>query len=438
MQALILSIGDELVLGQTLDTNCAYLAEQLAGRGIMSRYHLTIADDEASIADSLKWAAMQAELVIVTGGLGPTEDDLTRQAMAKAMGVELAIDEASIEGITSYFKARGREMPQRNKVQAMLPRGAEAIVNTCGTAPGIKATIGSATFFITPGVPNEMVAMFQHTIFPWLDAQVGSADGKRRTILTEKINTFGAGESDVAGRLGLLMDRKRNPLVGTTVADGIVSVRVRSEFDDAAKAASELAATLSEIEARLGSIVTGRGSDTLQLSLVKLLREMGVKVATAESCTGGLAGKMITDVAGSSDIYAGGWITYSNAMKTVQLEVPDELIQQHGAVSEPVARALAQGALRRSEADLAVGITGIAGPGGGTPAKPVGTVWIAIAFYEEGTGAMDSDARLFLLPGDREAVRDRAAKCALAMLRFHVMGVPLDELKWARTAAVTG
>ncbi len=431
MHAIILSIGDELVLGQTVDTNSAYLSGQLASRGIMTRFHQTVADDEAAIRDTFLWASREADLVIATGGLGPTDDDLTRQALAAAMGVELVVDEASVQAITEFFARRGRAMPPRNRIQAMHPAGSQVIPNTCGTAPGIEVQFNRAMIFVTPGVPSELFAMFRETIVPYLDELAASQPALCRTILTQKVNTFGMGESDVADRLGELMDRKRNPLVGTTVSEGLVSVRIRSEFDDAAKAQSELDYTLVQVERALGPIVIGRDATTLQAALVELLLARKATVATAESCTGGMVAKCITEVAGSSTIFAGGWVTYANEMKSSQLGVPAALIAEHGAVSEPVARAMATGAVEKSGANIAVSITGIAGPGGGTEAKPVGTVWIALAWRDD-QGRVATDARLFMLPGDREQVRDRAAKAAMQLIRFHVLGVPLEEMRWGR------
>ncbi len=441
MHAIILSIGDELVLGQTIDTNSGYLSAELIALGVSTLYHQTVADDQPAIVQAIRDASQRAALVIITGGLGPTEDDLTRQALAEAMGVPLVTDEASVEAIRAFFTRRTRPMPERNKVQALHPAGTTMIENTCGTAPGIDARFGLARFFVTPGVPSEMIAMYRLHVRPQVEAMIASHVGegstKRRYILTEKINTFGIGESDLADKLGDLMDRKRNPLVGTTVANGIVSVRLRSEFEDAALARMELDASVAAVEQRLGALVSGRGDCTLQEALVHLLRKRALKVATAESCTGGWVGRYLTEIAGSSDVYLGGWITYANEMKTSQVGVPAELIAQHGAVSESVARAMAAGAAERSGADLAVGITGVAGPGGGSAEKPVGTVWIGLAWRQDGAGQggeIHTEARLFVLPGGRDDVRDRAAKCAMQMLRLHVLGVSLDELRWGRAA----
>lgn len=433
-QAIILSIGDELVLGQTVDTNSAYLSAELAKRGIGTLYHHTVADDQPAIADAIQLASLRAPLIIISGGLGPTDDDLTRQALAEAMGVKLVVHEPSVEVIRAFFASRDREMPERNRVQAMHPEGTIVIPNPCGTAPGIQAQLNKATIYVTPGVPREMFDMFQNAILPQvLAGREGEEVPSHNTILTCKVNTFGMGESDVADLLGDLMVRTRNPMVGTTVSNGIVSVRVRSEFANADDATREMDATVAAVEQRLGAVVFGHNNEALPDTLVPLLRDAGQVVATAESCTGGLIGKLITDVSGSSSVYAGGWITYTNEMKTSQLGVPAELFEQVGAVSEEVASAMATGALKRSGASLAVSVTGIAGPTGGTEAKPVGTVWIGLAWKDATVGdEIQSRALRFNLSGHREAVRDRAAKCALQMLRFHLTGVSLDTIRWAR------
>lgn len=431
MHAVILSIGDELVLGQTVDTNSAWLSARLAEAGVPVRYHHTIADDRAVIADAIRLAAERAALVLITGGLGPTEDDLTRHALADALDEPLEVDEPSVAHLERFFRARGREMPERNRVQAMRPRTTAMIENPDGTAPGIHAQLGRATLFAVPGVPREMMSMYERAIAPAL-AQFG---GGREVILATRINTFGAGESSVAEQLAELMDRARNPKVGTTVTDGIVAVRIRSEFPERTEAQAKLDETVMEVESRLGSVAFGRDEQTLQDAAVRLLTHQGQMLVTAESCTGGLIGEMVTSVPGSSAAYAGGWITYTDGAKHTELGVPIELLRAHGAVSEPVVRAMARGALVQSEhAQLSIAVTGIAGPGGGSEAKPVGSVWIALG-WRRASGCINTEARLVQLPGAREAVRDRAAKSALQLLRLHLLGEPLDRLRWARPAA---
>ncbi len=410
MKAVILSIGDELVLGQTTDTNSAWLSSQLAAEGVMTSYHQTVADQADDISKAITAAAGAADLLIITGGLGPTTDDLTREALAVALNQPLELHEASLDRIRLFFKSLGREMPDSNRVQAMVPRGAMPLSNDWGTAPGIEAVIGKCRLFVFPGVPHEMMQMFHRYVLPVIPKNT------RRCILTETINTFGAGESIIAEKLGDLMQRDRTPLVGTTVSGGIVSIRIRSDFPSLDIARRELEATVDMVRARLDELVFGRGKDTLQEVVGTLARYRKKKLATAESCTGGLVARMLTDVAGSSDYFIGGWVVYSNDLKSGQLGVPAELITEFGAVSEQVASAMAVQALLKAGADMSVALTGIAGPGGGTPSKPVGTLWIGIAVRKNGN--VSATAKRFLFPGDRATVRDRAAKTALNLLRL--------------------
>ncbi len=411
MHAVIISIGDELVLGQTVDTNGAYLSAQLAELGVMTRCHETVADERADIAEALRRACERAELVLVTGGLGPTDDDLTRFALADAMGCGLIEDAQAVAHIERFFAARNRTMHARNRVQAMRPADAALLSDPPGTAPGIHAKLNNTDVWVMPGVPWEMKAIWLKHVKPTLTA------GGGRVIRATKLNTFGKGESDVAALLGGLAERDRNPLVGTTVAEGVVSVRVRSAFDDADEAQRRLGATVAAVRDALGDLVYGRDDETLAEVLGALLKARGEKLATAESCTGGMIGQMLTATAGSSDWYAGGWVTYSNDMKSHQLGVRPELIEQHGAVSKPVARTMAEGALEKSGADYALSVTGIAGPTGGTDEKPVGTVWLGLASRHT-----ETQTHHRCLPGDRAAIRQRASLSALNLLRLQLIG----------------
>ncbi len=419
MKAIIISIGDELVLGQTVDTNAAWLSAQLAERGILTRNRLVLPDDKDLIAVSLKDAGAAADLVIISGGLGPTADDLTRDAVAEVMGVGFGLHEPSLANVARRFAARGAVMPASCRVQAMIPVGAEALENTCGTAPGLKARIGLAMVYVVPGVPSEMKAMFINHIAPDLTSRCCSEQSACGFICVKIINTFGCGESDVAGRLGELMDRKRNPSVGTTVSGGVVSVRLRGDFSTRDEAMNELEKTARAVRARLGCVIFGEESETLQDAVGRLLTARGRTVATAESCTAGLLGKMITDPPGASGWYAGGWIVYSNRLKNEQLGVPLEMLESEGAVSEGVAGRMAVEALVRAGADYSLALTGIAGPGGAVPGKPVGTVWIALG-TRGADGAACAKANRFIFPGERDSVRDRAAKTALNMLRLEL------------------
>lgn len=416
MDAIVLSIGDELVLGQTVDTNTAWLARQLASVGIAVSLHLTIADDQQAIEKAIAYAIDRADLVLITGGLGPTEDDLTRQALAAVLNTPLELNPDCLTRLEAFFRDRGRPMPPSNRVQAMIPRGARPIDNTAGTAPGIHATATRpgnrqpADIFVMPGVPKEMTIMFQRDILSILrDRSNGGV------ILSRTLHTFGLGESNVAELLGDLMDRRRNPSVGTTVSGGIVSLRINARSTSWQTAERELAATEQACRDALGDLIYGADGCTLPEVVGQLLRSRSHTVATAESCTGGLLAKYLTDIPGSSDYFRYGWVTYSNQAKTALLDVPPKTLQQHGAVSEPTVLAMATSARIRSNADFALSVSGIAGPTGGLPHKPVGTVCIALADRDSVT------ARTFIFSGDREMIRDRSAKMALTLLRYRLI-----------------
>lgn len=428
MNAIVLSIGDELVLGQTVDTNSAWLSARLVELGIRTLYHQSIADDQAAIAHALQQAAKQAALVLVTGGLGPTEDDLTRQALAQAMGQPLVESAQAWVDIQRFFVSRGRPTPEANRVQALHPAGTTILPNVTGTAPGIAARLDSAAVYLMPGVPREMKEMWRLSVLPAIERslEASSDSSPRLYILTTKINTFGLGEAQLGERLRILMARDRNPTVGTTVAQGIVSVRIRSEFPSLDTARSALQQTAEQVEQTLGPIVFSRDEVPLQQATLELLRTRALTVATAESCTGGMLGQMLTDIPGSSENYVGGFVSYANEVKVHALGVPAALIESHGAVSDPVARAMAEAALQRTGAQVALSITGIAGPSGGTEDKPVGTVHIALA-RRLSDQSISCQSRMLRLLGNRSEIRDRACKSALQMLRFHLLGLPFEN-----------
>lgn len=439
MDAIILSVGDELVLGQTVDTNSAWLSAQLAAVGCGVLAHLTVPDNQPAIEGAIRKSAAECDVLLISGGLGPTEDDLTRQALAHVLKQPLEANADWLAELERFFTARGRPMPPSNRIQAMIPRGAEMIFNTAGTAAGIHLDLRRlplihqanaerglhASFdpdydphchiFVMPGVPKEMKIMFERDVLPHVRSASGGA-----VILSRTLHTFGLGESAVGERLGDLMHRGRNPSVGTTIAGGVVSLRVNSRFPTLSRAASQLEQTADQCRALLGSLVYGQDQQTLADVVGTMLKSASgaPTVSTAESCTGGLLGKMLTDMPGSSAYYAFGWVTYANRAKEQQLGVPPELLQQHGAVSEPVVLAMANGARQRSGSTYALAISGTAGPDGGTPTKPVGTVCIALA-HPDGCRA-----RTFLFPGDREMVRERSAKMALTLLRYHLLDKP--------------
>ena len=444
MKAFILSIGDELVLGQTVDTNSAWISQQFSAIGCDIAAHHTVGDDQALIERAIIQAGDIADVLIISGGIGPTEDDLTRQAVASVMGVPLEINNDWLVHLTSFFTNLGKTMPESNTIQAMIPHGATMLWNTCGTAAGVSAIVpkkqnenrkrasdeASATtgdspsvlrsglqVFVVPGVPKEMKAMLLRDVLPWVKDRSGGA-----VILQKTLHTFGAGESTVAELLGPLMMRQRNPSVGTTVAAGLVSLRINARFDSLEQATRELNDTVAQCQEKLADRIFGQDGQTLPQAVAELILNHRTidgnfgSIATIESCTGGLLAKMFTDLPGSSKYFKQGWVTYANEAKCHCVNVDMKLIEAHGAVSEPVARAMAEGGREKSGATYTLSITGIAGPDGGTPEKPVGTVWIG---FSHPTG---TEARKFIIPGDREMVRDRTAKTALNILRYHLLG----------------
>jgi nicotinamide-nucleotide amidase len=405
MNAIILSVGDELASGQTIDTNSAYLARRLAARGIRAVEHVTAPDDRRRIAEAIRRGAKDAELLVITGGLGPTDDDLTRQALADAMGVELVLDEPSLAAIEKFFRALSRPMADANRAQAMAPRGANVLPNRMGTAPGIHARVGAAEVYVMPGVPAEMEAMFEEAVLPRLPAGEGA-------IALRLVHCFGAGESDVGTKIADLMRRDANPLVGTTVAAGMVSIRIQGRAASEAEGSTLADRAVEEVRRRLGDLVVGQGEQTMASVLGGLLRGRGQTLATAESCTGGMIGAMLTAVGGASDYYRGGVVAYANDAKADLLDVPRPMLEAHGAVSEPVAAAMAEGCRERFRADWALSATGVAGPAGGSPQKPVGLVFLGLA-GDEGTRVQRA-----VFPGTREAIRLRASLAAMNMLRL--------------------
>lgn len=432
--AAIISIGDELVLGQSLDTNSRWLSDRLAQLGITTVEHVTVGDDLGRTTEVFRRLAESASLVISTGGLGPTLDDLTRQALAKQLGEDLIIDHAALDAIRERFEARGRKMSDIQKIQACRPPSARMIPNAWGTAPGLRATLGtrdgsSADVICLPGPPGEMIPMFETHVIPTLRLDPS------RLLLTRFVHLTGIGEGDAGVKLGDLMDRSRVPLVGITVSGGILTCRVRydgtvespQQADDAAKS---MDATVRAIRARLGDYVYSETGETLVAVLVREMKARRRTLAVVESCTAGMIASAITEAPGSSAAFAGGFVTYSNELKERLVGVPAGELRTHGAVSAPVARAMAVAGLERTGATDCLAVTGVAGPDGGTAEKPVGTFHIAHAWRVD-NGPTQFDIRRFLAPGSRDEVRRRATLAALQMLRLSLMDRPSDQrLLW--------
>ena len=400
------------MLGQITDSNAPYLARELAACGAPCARQFGAPDELEAIRDAFQNAAESADIVVATGGLGPTADDLTRGALALAAGTELAVDAASLEQIRAFFASRGREMPETNSTQAMVPLTGTAIPNSCGTAPGLRIKIGDADCFALPGVPFEMREMFRLSVAPMVRALSGG-----RVLRSRALHCFGISESDLGKRIEDLMAPGLNPDVGTAADMGVISVRINALAESEAAAGDLLDGAEATIRGRLGDVVFGVDSDTLASAVGSLLAGRGATVSTAESCTGGLIAKMLTDVSGSSKYFVGGAVTYSNELKQRVLGVAERTLAEVGAVSEAVAREMAVGARREFLSDYAVSATGVAGPTGGTPDKPVGLVFFGIA------GPGKTLAREVRFGGDypRTVIRERAARTALGLLRYELL-----------------
>jgi nicotinamide-nucleotide amidase len=410
-KAEIISIGSELTTGQNLDTNAQWLSRQLAEIGIAVGWHTTIADDLDDNVATFRIATQRARLVLVTGGLGPTLDDLTREALARAAGVELVFHPELLEQIRDIFAKRGRTMTERNRVQAYCPAGAEPIPNHWGTAPGIWMKIGESIVAAMPGVPSEMYAMFADAVKPRL-LHLGMSGG---VLVQRKINCFGAGESAIEDKVPDLTRRGHVPEVGITASDATISLRIFARAASRAEADAIAAPIEKTIRERLGNLVFGVDDEELQDVVAKLLAEKRKTLATAESVTAGLVAHRLGQVAGATYWFRGGIVANVNDVMTALLSVPTELIEKHGAVSPEVAQAMAVACRTRFQSDLAVSTTGLAGPTGGTPGKPVGQVYVGLAW----DGGADAIGHSWL--GTRVEIQSRTAKMALNRVRLHLL-----------------
>ncbi len=408
-RAFIVAIGQELTTGQSVDTNSAWLSDKLADIGLATAGHITVPDELPAIVEAFDIAARLADIVIATGGLGPTGDDRTRQALARAMGAELVLDENSLATIEALFKKLGRAMAKTNRTQAYIPAGCEALVNPNGTAPGVAGRLGRARVFALPGVPREMKAMFLDSVL----AKLPSCHG---AIVHRVVRTFGLGESTLGEKIADLMHRTGPVILGTTVAGGIVSVRITSQGPSKAQADQQAEDMVENLRSLLGEAVIGVGeAETMSSATGELLRRAGQSLATAESCTGGLIGKLMTDPSGASDYYLGGVVSYANQAKQNLLGVPAEIIEKHGAVSQHVALSMARGVREKFQADWGIAVTGLAGPTGGSAEKPVGLVYTALV-GPDGKAAVQKHT----FPGTRETIRRRSALAAINELRLRL------------------
>jgi len=422
----IISTGDEVAEGRTLDTNSSYIADRLSALGFDVVSVVAVGDYPERIEWAWRRSLEQADVVISTGGLGPTADDLTNECLARVAGVDLVLEEEQAERIREIFRTFGRPMPENNLKQAMLPAGAEVIPNDLGTAPGYRLVVPTdgrtPVAMVLPGVPREMQSMIDDRVVPWLAERLAPG----RCVLSRTFQTFGMSESAIDEALDGLIDPEEGRLAFKASFPQIsVRVTVVDEEDAARERVKELGDRIAE---RLAAAVYAEGADaTMEATVGELLRARSLRLATAESCTGGLIGSRITNVPGSSDYYAGGVVAYSNHLKQELLGVSRTTLKMFGAVSEETACEMATGARARTGTDIAVATTGIAGPTGGTEDKPVGTVCIALA-AAVGGGEEEIRSQTYRLWGNREWVKVLTSQVALDWVRRYLLGLdPLES-----------
>lgn len=407
--AELIAVGTEIILGDIVNTHSQYLSQKLAQLGINVFYHTSVGDNPARLRFVIEQAVGRSDIVILSGGLGPTEDDLTKETVCEVLGLPLHQDAEALRRMSAFFERIGREMTDNNIKQSMVPDGAVIFQNDRGTAPGMAVEKDGKVVLLLPGPPSELVPMFEEQAYPYLS---GFSDA---VLVSRSFRVFGVGESLAEVKLGAMLAGE-NPTAALYAKQSEVLVRLTAKADTEEKAAEMLQPVVDELYSILGDTVYGEDVGSLEEVVVPLLREKGLKVATAESCTGGLLAQKITSIPGSSEVFECGVVSYANRIKHELLHVPQELLERYGAVSEQVAAAMAEGVLQLSGADIGVGITGIAGPGGGSEEKPVGTVYISVA-----SKMGETQTKRFRLgygrKNEREQIRMASAMNALDMVR---------------------
>jgi nicotinamide-nucleotide amidase len=408
----VVTIGTELLLGFTPDTNAAELGRALAGAGVEVVRHSSVPDRPDAIRASVAEALARTGFVITTGGLGPTRDDMTKQEIAALFGKPLELRADVLQALEARFRRLGRPMPASNRTQAEVPQGATVLPNPRGTAPGLWVEDSNGRVVVMlPGVPSEMRGLLADEVLPRLVERQQRDSAVRHVVRSRTVRTTGIAESALAERIGAIEDEIAPLTLAYIPSTDGVDLRVTAWRLSETDAERRLATAAAQLRERAGEHVYGEDKTDLAASVLELLRTRQRRLAVAESCTGGLLGGRITAVPGSSDVFAGGIIAYDDTVKRELLGVPDSLIKTHGAVSEEVVSAMVAGVQRRFGVDAGLAVTGIAGPGGGTQEKPVGTVWVA--------ARLGADARVLkrVFPGDRGEIRARSAQAALDLLR---------------------
>ncbi len=414
MNAEILSVGTELLLGHTVNTDTTIVARELSTIGINVLYCATVGDNPARLEEAVRQALSRSDILITTGGLGPTGDDLTKETVASAAGKKLVLHEESLWRIEEYFK--GRTWGESQKKQALLPQGCTVLPNDVGTAPGcVFETDAGKLVVMLPGPPSELTPMLTRYAIPCL------AGREQAVIVSENLHVFGMGEGSVAEMIDDLM-QGANPTTATYAKENEMFVRVTARASTEEEARKMMKPLSEEIRRRIGSFVYANDCETLEELVVRELLRKGKTLATAESCTGGLLSKRITDVSGASQVFEMGAVTYANRIKEQVLGVSHQTLEEHGAVSPQTAAQMAEGIRRAAGSDLGIGITGIAGPGGGTPEKPVGLVYIALSDGET-TWVRRMNPGSAGRPRSRSWQRNAAASHALDMVRRYLLGL---------------
>lgn len=414
MKAEILAVGTELLMGQIVNTNAQYISSKLPEAGVGVYYHSVVGDNPARLEDSLKLALERCDIVITTGGLGPTQDDLTKETISRVCGKKLVIHEESLNKIKNYFSRLGRQMTPNNEKQAYMPEGCIVLKNNNGTAPGCVIEMGEKAVIMLPGPPVEMKPMFLDYVMPYFKNK--GAYSLESVIL----RVFGIGESAMETKIMDLIDGQTNPTIATYAKEGEVTIRITASVPMGQSAEQILMPVVNEIKRRTGENLYSDKDETLDSVAAGLLLENNITIATAESCTGGLISEMLTDVPGISKVFMGGAVTYSNEAKMEYLGVKEQTLKAHGAVSRETAAEMAEGIRKRLKTDIGISVTGIAGPGGGTDEKPVGLVYVGLS--GEG-GTITKELRL---SGNRKKIRTITALNVFDLIRRHVLKLEID------------
>lgn len=412
--AELIAVGTELLLGNIANTDAQMISEGLSQLGINVYYHTVVGDNPQRVRDAVEIARKRADILITTGGLGPTCDDLTKVAIAQAFGKELVFHEESAQRIRDRFAALGRPITENNYQQAMIPEGATVLSNDWGTAPGVAFEADGTHVILLPGPPRECEMMFRHRAVPYLKAL---ADG---VIVSRTIKTFGIGESAAEAKLRDLMNALHNPTLAPYAKPTGTELRITAHAQTEEEALALIVPIEDQVKERLGDVVIGVDVSSLEEVCLALLKEKGLTVGTAESCTGGLIAKLLTDLPGSSAVFRGGVVSYCDAVKAGALGVPYDLLDQYGAVSAQVAEAMALGAREALGCDIALSATGVAGPDSDDRGNPVGLVYLGIAWAGGCHVAVYQGGKV-----ERERIRRQSAQTALDLLRRHLTGAPL-------------